>query len=117
MFYSLFFVDIDECALKMDNCPQNSICLNIDGSFNCICPPGYIYFNSKCFGKPISNEAQILRNFSIQDVNECLNVDSICPAHSHCVNYAGKFECKCNEGFDPIYNINKTILKFCKRKD
>ena len=31
------FLDIDECSLSIDNCPQTSTCNNIDGSFLCNC--------------------------------------------------------------------------------
>eukprot|EP00916_Digyalum_oweni_P001905 GHVL01003665.1.p1 GENE.GHVL01003665.1~~GHVL01003665.1.p1 ORF type:complete len:553 (-),score=109.68 GHVL01003665.1:740-2398(-) len=31
--------DIDECAIGV--CGQGSRCINLDGSFQCLCPPGY----------------------------------------------------------------------------
>ena len=33
------FSDIDECQMKP--CPDNSICQNTPGSFNCTCQPGF----------------------------------------------------------------------------
>ena len=45
-------VDIDECleaALSsVDLCDQNSQCVNSDGSFSCICVPGYEEINGTC---------------------------------------------------------------------
>ena len=52
----------------------------------------------------------------LEDINECLHEDTICPAHSHCVNYAGYFSCKCNDNFEPVYKPNKISLILCKRK-
>ena len=49
-------------------------------------------------------------------MNECLKEETVCPTNSQCVNYAGRFECKCNDYFEPYYKSNKTVLMFCKRK-
>ena len=37
----LFCLDIDECAIKADNCGLHAICNNTEGSFNCSCKDGY----------------------------------------------------------------------------
>jgi fibulin 1/2 len=39
--------DIDECYLGIDNCPQNSLCTNTDGSYRCDCNRGYVLNNAK----------------------------------------------------------------------
>ena len=41
------FSDIDECQMKP--CPDNSICQNTPGSFNCTCQPGFS--GKSCSGK------------------------------------------------------------------
>ena len=33
--------DEDECRLKTDNCHENADCIDIPGSFSCICSVGY----------------------------------------------------------------------------
>ena len=33
-------LDIDECAIKADNCNAYQICNNTEGSFTCICKNG-----------------------------------------------------------------------------
>ena len=41
--YDMFFVsmsDIDECSAE-DVCPDNSVCINKLGTYNCSCEEGY----------------------------------------------------------------------------
>ena len=33
------------------------------------------------------------------DHNECTNEEISCGLNAHCVNTAGSFQCKCNEGY------------------
>ena len=33
--------DIDECSLSIDNCHQNSFCVNTNGYYSCNCKAGY----------------------------------------------------------------------------
>ena len=36
-------LDIDECALGMDNCENDTtFCVNTIGYFECLCLPGYV---------------------------------------------------------------------------
>lgn len=52
--FSLFFADINECALDPKKCAPGT-CQNLDGSYRCICPPGYSLQNDKCEGRrPVS---------------------------------------------------------------
>ena len=57
---NLFFTltDVDECTSGTATCSENSGCVNQDGSYACICDPGYDYFNGKCIGKKIINYIQ-----------------------------------------------------------
>jgi len=41
-------VDIDECALSTHNCPENSVCKNTDGSFDCECLLGFVLDGQDC---------------------------------------------------------------------
>ena len=45
-----FIVDIDECFLDLDNCGNNTQCINTDGSFICKCNVGYIGNGVVCNG-------------------------------------------------------------------
>lgn len=51
MFYSvfLFFSDINECAVNPGTCGAGT-CLNLDGSYRCICPLGYYLHEETCEG-------------------------------------------------------------------
>lgn len=43
-------IDIDECALKYDNCHTNALCTNTDGSYTCACNEGYTGNGTNCTG-------------------------------------------------------------------
>ena len=43
-------LDIDECAVKTDNCSLNAACKNTEGSFNCSCNPGFFGSGISCDG-------------------------------------------------------------------
>lgn len=43
-------LDINECSLGLDDCHSNAECINIKGSFNCICKRGYQGNGSFCEG-------------------------------------------------------------------
>lgn len=43
-------LDIDECALDIDTCDAEAECLNIDGSYDCACKPGYSGDGHICTG-------------------------------------------------------------------
>lgn len=45
-----FFADINECVLEPRKCAPGT-CQNLDGSYRCICPPGYSLQNDKCEGR------------------------------------------------------------------
>lgn len=42
--------DINECD-NTSICPVNSVCLNTNGSFSCLCDSGYSQAAGKCVGK------------------------------------------------------------------
>jgi hypothetical protein len=43
--------DIDECCLGTDDCSENAMCMNTEGSFECKCNPGYTGDGRQCDGK------------------------------------------------------------------
>ena len=37
----MYFADINECDIGTDDCPENTDCLNIPGSYQCVCKNGF----------------------------------------------------------------------------
>ena len=44
-------LDMDECSLSVDNCHENSTCVNIDGSFICNCNNTILNNRTVCQGE------------------------------------------------------------------
>ena len=53
--FFISFIDIDECTLQTDDCSANSVCTNVDGSFNCECQSGFTRDRETCNGRLIKN--------------------------------------------------------------
>ncbi|GAU97526.1 hypothetical protein RvY_08804 [Ramazzottius varieornatus] len=79
-------VDVDECAFGIAGCLDNSLCINIPGSFFCQCLPGFKAVN------PNSNRPLC------QDVDECSTGAYKCPSSSRCQNIKGSWKCVCEAG-------------------
>ena len=50
-FSQLSQTDVDECALGLDDCHNNSQCVNTPGSFTCVCGNGFTGNYPNCCGK------------------------------------------------------------------
>lgn len=73
--------DINECLTNNGGCDQNAQCINIEGSFKCVCDGGF-----KGDG------------YSCVDIDECSNDPSLCE-NGQCLNYPGSYRCECEMGF------------------
>lgn len=76
--------DINECQSNICNVKDGPTaeCGNLDGFYNCTCPPGYAWprsYGSGCV-----------------DFNECSV--NICGANSFCTNTPGSYSCACFSG-------------------
>lgn len=49
--YLSYSTDIDECLLGRAACHQNAECVNVPGSFMCVCNSGYTGDGVDCRGK------------------------------------------------------------------
>ena len=47
----LKFADINECIEGTDNCDDNAACTNTEGSFTCLCEPGFSGDGAQCEGR------------------------------------------------------------------
>eukprot|EP00057_Strongylocentrotus_purpuratus_P029608 XP_011684082.1 PREDICTED: latent-transforming growth factor beta-binding protein 1-like [Strongylocentrotus purpuratus] len=79
--------DVNECAMDTSLC-NNGRCVNLDGSYNCVCNTGFTLVNAN----------------SCNDVNECAMDTSLCN-NGRCVNLDGSYTCVCNTGFT-LVNAN-----------
>ncbi|XP_057280480.1 latent-transforming growth factor beta-binding protein 4-like, partial [Pezoporus wallicus] len=81
--------DVDECSHNGTLCGAHATCLNLPGSFQCACDPGY---------ETAPNGHHCV------DVNECETLLGVCGAE-RCENADGSFLCLCPDGrheFDPV---------------
>ncbi|CAC5378602.1 FBN2_3 [Mytilus coruscus] len=74
--------DVNECALNPEIC-QNGACENLDGSYRCVCNPGYQVDQS---GK------------RCRDINECQTYPHFCTG-GQCRNTEGSYHCTCPTGY------------------
>ncbi|KAK6970572.1 mucin-like protein [Biomphalaria glabrata] len=88
--------DIDECHLAANICntTKHEICLNTQGSYQCLCNKGFMRTCSSC---------------NCEDINECN--DMISPCEQTCLNLEGSFNCTCREGF----TISSTNTAHCSQ--
>lgn len=85
IFLCLFFLDIDECALKLNSKivrPCEHICIDRPVGYECKCNPGYKSVGSLC-----------------HDINECDSTEIIKPCSQICYNSIGSFKCDCTAGY------------------
>ncbi|XP_037899869.1 fibrillin-2-like [Glossina fuscipes] len=89
-------VDINECLVP-DICEFG--CLNINGSYDCLCPSGYrLEDRRRCV-----------------DIDECDENNGRCLG-GQCINHMGSFECKCSSGYR-LADDRKTCEKRIELRD
>eukprot|EP01088_Endostelium_zonatum_P002500 TRINITY_DN1307_c0_g1_i1.p1 TRINITY_DN1307_c0_g1~~TRINITY_DN1307_c0_g1_i1.p1 ORF type:complete len:912 (-),score=135.45 TRINITY_DN1307_c0_g1_i1:123-2756(-) len=74
--------DIDECALGIAKCSINANCRNTNGSYECVCKPGFEGDGIRCV-----------------DIDECSTGIAKCHQHADCINTVGSYMCRCRPGF------------------
>ncbi|XP_077831957.1 adhesion G protein-coupled receptor E2 isoform X10 [Macaca mulatta] len=85
--------DINECVPPSKvSCGKSSDCRNTEGSYDCVCNPGYELVSG---AKTFKNESENM----CQDVDECQQNPRLCKSYGTCVNTLGSFTCQCLPGF------------------
>ncbi|KAG5847035.1 hypothetical protein ANANG_G00121420 [Anguilla anguilla] len=74
--------DVDECTEGLSTCGFLSQCVNVPGSYHCLCHSGY---------------QTDLDGWTCVDIDECLS--QLCHPHASCTNFPGSFQCRCWLGF------------------
>ncbi|NXU07633.1 FBLN7 protein, partial [Buphagus erythrorhynchus] len=105
LFPTLSTLDVDECQLYQSS-PQTQICLhdclNLPGSYRCLCPSGYLLHAD--------------RN-ACEDVNECAGKQHNCSQGDLCINTFGSHRCVRPKCPPPRHNTSyvKTSAFQCER--
>ncbi|KAM4856506.1 adhesion G protein-coupled receptor E5 isoform X3 [Urocitellus parryii] len=88
--------DINECVPPMKvSCGKLADCQNVEGSYYCMCSPGYELLSG---GTNFTNASEN----TCQDVNECTSGQNPCHKSTHCLNQVGGYQCRCRPGWKPI---------------
>ncbi|XP_053084428.1 adhesion G protein-coupled receptor E1 isoform X2 [Pangasianodon hypophthalmus] len=85
-------VDDNECDGENPICGENAVCYNTNGSYYCQCVTGY-QTNSKTVNFTLDESGEC------EDINECLDNNTICGPNANCKNTPGSYDCTCNLGF------------------
>ncbi|KAK3577967.1 hypothetical protein CHS0354_020807 [Potamilus streckersoni] len=108
--------DIDECATDGNNCNINAVCINTEGSFSCVCKPGYQGDGKTCTLYPKNcHELLMAKSYSKSGIYE-LDLDGTGPL------LPIKIQCEMQPGLgvtiiSPIvkdavrYTITRTVVK------
>ncbi|XP_056381424.1 fibulin-7-like isoform X2 [Hyla sarda] len=85
--------DIDECSLYHGKAGSKICvheCVNTPGSYQCVCPQGYLLD---------------MQQNSCKDIDECVSNQSACSGGEQCVNLYGAFKCVRPECPKPKLNV------------
>uniref|UniRef100_A0A2K5WL34 Adhesion G protein-coupled receptor E2 n=1 Tax=Macaca fascicularis TaxID=9541 RepID=A0A2K5WL34_MACFA len=91
--------DINECVPPSKvSCGKSSDCRNTEGSYDCVCNPGYELVSG---AKTFKNESEN----TCQDVDECSSGLHQCDSSTICFNTVGLYTCRCRPGWEPKHGI------------
>ncbi|XP_064335985.1 adhesion G protein-coupled receptor E5 isoform X3 [Camelus dromedarius] len=101
--------DINECGPPLTvSCGQSADCKNTEGSYYCMCIPGYALVS----GAPtFRNESENM----CQDVDECSSGQHRCHSSTVCSNTVGSYTCRCRRGWLPKPGFqDKRVTTVCE---
>ena len=86
LFLSLNCADINECAEGLDDCDDNADCINLVGSFQCVCWEGFTGDGKECL-------------MTEQQRDECAEETDTCSQNADCTDREVGYDCQCRNGF------------------
>ena len=113
-------VDTDECSSLRVICPENALCVNFPGGYECNCQEGYFGDGKICFPgsctdincpssdhkkclSPRSNVCECTEGYKFSNSSVCIDVDEClnepCDQNADCANEHGNFSCTCSFGY------------------
>ena len=113
-------VDTDECSSLEEICPENTVCRNFPGGYECNCKDGYFGDGQTCFrgycsvsNCPPSDNKQCVslrsnlckctEGYNFNNSSVCVDVDECqnepCDKNANCTNNLGSFSCSCRTGY------------------
>ncbi|XP_023365550.1 adhesion G protein-coupled receptor L4 [Otolemur garnettii] len=81
--------DDNECGNLTQSCGENANCTNTEGSYYCMCAPGF---------RSSSNQDRFITNDGTICIDEC-SESAVCGDHAVCENVNGGYNCSCKEGY------------------
>ncbi|KAM5189910.1 adhesion G protein-coupled receptor E5 isoform 4-T4 [Callospermophilus lateralis] len=101
--------DINECVPPMKvSCGKLADCQNVEGSYYCMCSPGY---ELRSGGTNFTNASEN----TCQDVDECSSGQHQCHQSTICTNTLGSYQCHCRPGWELIPgSVNDQNSTICK---
>ncbi|XP_015914332.2 matrilin-2 [Parasteatoda tepidariorum] len=98
-----FCKDLNECE-KHNPCKQSMTCINLPGSYACICKEGYKTVIVDTLIKPLE---------ICQDIDECENSSACAQPNTFCENTIGSYNCICESGFVSRGMLDSSL--FCEK--
>ena len=115
---SALCIDDNECLTGVAKCDENADCININGSFVCICRRGFFGNGNYCMRgqcvdticeanerctSPVTVSCECKEGFTRDVSGSCTDFDEctagLCPNNSNCTNKPGGFQCECLLGY------------------
>ena len=128
----LIFIDIDDCASQTHDCSSKGECINMDGSYQCECQPGFTGNGKTCNGRSRIYDCVFINFvlfisvyqcvedvilllflflfiylFFFTDIDECTTEAHDCSSNGICSNVDGSFQCVCEPGFTGYAVVGK----------
>ncbi len=100
--------DIDECALRTDQCHEDAQCVNTLGGYDCLCN------KVNKLGKLGFKSISVIPGRVCEELHECDLGTHNCHDNANCSNIHGDFTCTCKPGFEgdgvECTNVDECLL-------